>query len=94
MSDLATLQRFTSQVRRDIVRMVHAVQSGHPGGSLGKKLYMRVSDIFLEANAPKVNLDDKIRTIILEMTSKRLGATAVITNDNRVAGIITDGDLR
>jgi arabinose-5-phosphate isomerase len=66
----------------------------HPGGSLGKKLYMRVSDIFLEANAPKVNLDDKIRTIILEMTSKRLGATAVITSDNSVAGIITDGDLR
>ena len=66
----------------------------HPGGSLGKKLYMRVSDIFMEANAPKVNLDDKIRTIILEMTSKRLGATAVVTEDNRVAGIITDGDLR
>jgi arabinose-5-phosphate isomerase len=66
----------------------------HPGGSLGKKLYMRVSDIFMDANAPKVSLDDKIRTIILEMTSKRLGATAVVTEDNRVAGIITDGDLR
>jgi arabinose-5-phosphate isomerase len=66
----------------------------HPGGSLGKKLYMRVSDIFMEVNAPKVNLEDKIRTIILEMTSKRLGATAVVTADNRVAGIITDGDLR
>lgn len=66
----------------------------HPGGSLGKKLYMRVSDIFSEENAPKVNLDDKIRTIILEMTSKRLGATAVITENGMVAGIITDGDLR
>jgi arabinose-5-phosphate isomerase len=66
----------------------------HPGGSLGKKLYMRVSDIFTEENAPKVNLDDKIRTIILEMTSKRLGATAVISIDNDVEGIITDGDLR
>jgi len=66
----------------------------HPGGSLGKKLYMRVSDIFMEVNAPKVNLDDKIRTIILEMTSKRLGATAVVKSDNTVAGIITDGDLR
>jgi arabinose-5-phosphate isomerase len=66
----------------------------HPGGSLGKQLYMKVSDIFSEINAPKVNLDDKIRTIILEMTSKRLGATAVITSDNCVAGIITDGDLR
>ncbi|NVO09364.1 MAG: KpsF/GutQ family sugar-phosphate isomerase [Bacteroidales bacterium] len=66
----------------------------HPGGSLGKKLYMRVSDIFSEINAPKVNLEDKIRTIILEMTSKRLGATAVITENGMVAGIITDGDLR
>ena len=66
----------------------------HPGGSLGKKLYMRVSDIFTQVNAPKVNLEDKIRTIILEMTSKRLGATAVINPDNSVAGIITDGDLR
>lgn len=66
----------------------------HPGGSLGKKLYMRVSDIFTDVNAPKVNLEDKIRTIILEMTSKRLGATAVVNPDNSVAGIITDGDLR
>lgn len=66
----------------------------HPGGSLGKKLYMRVSDLFVQVNAPKVNLEDKIRTIILEMTSKRLGATAVINPDDTVAGIITDGDLR
>lgn len=66
----------------------------HPGGSLGKKLYMRVSDLFVQVNAPKVNLEDKIRTIILEMTSKRLGATAVLNPDDTVAGIITDGDLR
>lgn len=66
----------------------------HPGGSLGKKLYMRVSDLFVHVNAPKVTLEDKIRTIILEMTSKRLGATAVLNPDNTVAGIITDGDLR
>jgi arabinose-5-phosphate isomerase len=66
----------------------------HPGGSLGKKLYMRVSDLFVQVNAPKVTLEDKIRTIILEMTSKRLGATAVLNPDNTVAGIITDGDLR
>jgi arabinose-5-phosphate isomerase len=66
----------------------------HPGGSLGKKLYMRVSDIFSEENAPRVILEDKIRTIILEMTSKRLGATAVVNPDGSVAGIITDGDLR
>ncbi|RPH34023.1 MAG: KpsF/GutQ family sugar-phosphate isomerase [Bacteroidales bacterium] len=66
----------------------------HPGGSLGKKLYMRVSDIFTKVNAPKVNLEDKIRIIILEMTTKRLGATAVLNPDSTVAGIITDGDLR
>lgn len=66
----------------------------HPGGSLGKKLYMRVSDLFVHVDAPKVTLGDKIRTIILEMTSKRLGATAVLNPDNTVAGIITDGDLR
>lgn len=66
----------------------------HPGGSLGKKLYMRVSDIFTHVNAPRVNLEDRIRTIILEMTSKRLGATAVLNPDASVAGIITDGDLR
>lgn len=66
----------------------------HPGGSLGKKLYMRVSDIFVHIDAPKVTLEDRIRAIILEMTSKRLGATAVLNPDNTVAGIITDGDLR
>jgi arabinose-5-phosphate isomerase len=66
----------------------------HPGGSLGKKLYMRVSDIFTEVNAPRVTLEDNIQTVILEMTSKRLGATAVLNPDDSVAGIITDGDLR
>jgi len=66
----------------------------HPGGSLGKKLYMRVSDIYVKENPPRVKPDDKIRTIILEMTSKRMGATAVVDATNRVDGIITDGDLR
>ena len=66
----------------------------HPGGSLGKKLYMRVSDIFSSTNVPAVKPDAKIRAIILEMTSKRLGATAVVDNDNHLLGIITDGDLR
>ncbi|MHC1702488.1 MAG: SIS domain-containing protein [Tenuifilaceae bacterium] len=66
----------------------------HPGGSLGKKLYMRVSDIYVKENPPKVNPDDKIRTIIMEMTSKRMGATAVVNAKNGVDGIITDGDLR
>jgi len=66
----------------------------HPGGALGKKLYMRVSDIFSDENVPKVSLDDRIQTIILEMTSKRLGATGVIDENGGLAGIITDGDLR
>lgn len=66
----------------------------HPGGSLGKKLYMRVSDIYIKINPPQVKPEDKIRTIIMEMTSKRMGATAVVNSSNQVEGIITDGDLR
>lgn len=66
----------------------------HPGGSLGKKLYMRVSDIFSENNVPRVHPNDRIPSVIIEISSKRLGATAVIDDDNRVVGIITDGDLR
>lgn len=66
----------------------------HPGGSLGKKLYMRVADVFDSKNAPRVGLKDKIRDVILEISSKRLGATAVIGSQGELAGIITDGDLR
>lgn len=66
----------------------------HPGGSLGKKLYMRVSDIFTENNAPRVHPNDPIPSVIIEISSKRLGATAVIDDNDRVVGIITDGDLR
>jgi arabinose-5-phosphate isomerase len=66
----------------------------HPGGALGKKLYMRVSDIFTSTDVPKVRPDDRIRSVILEISSKRLGATAVVDSHDRVVGIITDGDLR
>lgn len=66
----------------------------HPGGSLGKKLYMRVSDIFSTINVPKVKATDTIQPIILEISSKRLGATAVLDDSNNTIGIITDGDLR
>jgi len=66
----------------------------HPGGALGKKLYMRVSDIFSVANPPRVRTDAKIRAILLEISSKRLGATAVIDETEKLVGIITDGDLR
>jgi len=66
----------------------------HPGGALGKKLYMRVSDICAETNPPKVSTGAKIRAIILEISSKRLGATAVLDENEKLVGIITDGDLR
>ena len=65
----------------------------HPGGSLGKKLYMRVSDLYLNNEKPEVAPSDSINRVILEMTSKRLGATAV-TDNGHLLGIITDGDLR
>jgi arabinose-5-phosphate isomerase len=67
----------------------------HPGGSLGKQLYLRVSDLYPHNQVPAVNTDSPLRLIIEEMTSKRLGATAVLYPGSRLlAGIITDGDLR
>lgn len=66
----------------------------HPGGALGKKLYMRVGDICSSVDAPKVKLTDSLSTIIIEISSKRLGATAVVDENNQLIGIITDGDLR
>lgn len=65
----------------------------HPGGALGKKLYLKVADLFAANPKPKVSVDDSIAKVILEISSKRLGATAVIKN-KKLAGIITDGDLR
>lgn len=66
----------------------------HPGGSLGKKLYLKVRDIFPHNEIPKVSEDADIQTVILEMTSKRLGATAVVNKKDELLGIVTDGDLR
>jgi arabinose-5-phosphate isomerase len=66
----------------------------HPGGTLGKQMYLRVSDLYPHNALPKVNLETPLRQIILEMTSKRLGMTAVLDADNQLVGIITDGDLR
>ena len=65
----------------------------HPGGSLGKKLYLRVDDIYPSNAVPKVSADDAVRKVILEISSKRLGATGVMQNDE-IIGIITDGDIR
>ncbi len=66
----------------------------HPGGALGKQLYLRVNDVYPGNEKPAVGLDETVRRAIIEMTSKRLGATAVIDEQGLLAGIITDGDLR
>ncbi|KAA5549519.1 KpsF/GutQ family sugar-phosphate isomerase [Adhaeribacter rhizoryzae] len=67
----------------------------HPGGSLGKQLYLRVSDIYTQNAAPAVVETAVLKEIIIEISSKRLGATAVLTEENGIlTGIITDGDLR
>jgi len=66
----------------------------HPGGTLGKKLYMRVKDIYKYDEPPKVKLNDDLKSIIFEISSKRMGAAVVIDEKDNVLGIITDGDLR
>ena len=66
----------------------------HPGGTLGKRLYLRVQDLFIHNEQPKVTADAPLKKIIMEMTSKRLGATAVVDAKDKLMGIITDGDLR
>ena len=65
----------------------------HPGGALGKQLYLRVKDLYVNNEKPEVGPDDNLATVIIEMTKKRLGA-AVVTQDGHIVGIITDGDLR
>lgn len=66
----------------------------HPGGTLGKKLYLLVSDLSRGHGRPAVTEQSPIRDVIVEMTAKRLGVTAVTDAEGRVTGIITDGDLR
>ncbi|MBT8265253.1 MAG: KpsF/GutQ family sugar-phosphate isomerase [Bacteroidia bacterium] len=65
----------------------------HPGGALGKKLYLRVSDLSSLNMKPMVTLNTSIKQVIIEITEKMLGVTAVVEND-KIVGIITDGDLR
>ena len=65
----------------------------HPGGALGKQLYLRVKDLYTRNERPEVAPDDNLTRVIIEMTHKRLGAT-VVTKDDTIKGIITDGDLR
>jgi arabinose-5-phosphate isomerase len=66
----------------------------HPGGVLGKKLYLRVDDLAAENEKPQVLPTATIKEVIVEMTQKRLGAAVVVDKTNVVLGIITDGDLR
>ncbi|HVT85854.1 MAG TPA: KpsF/GutQ family sugar-phosphate isomerase [Chitinophagaceae bacterium] len=66
----------------------------HPGGTLGKKLYLRVADLYVINEKPKVFPDQSLKEVIIEITKKRLGATAVVDDQNNLLGIITDGDLR
>lgn len=66
----------------------------HPGGALGKKLYLKVSDIYPNHELPIVQFNTSIKDAIVEISSKRLGATAVVNADGTLAGIITDGDVR
>lgn len=65
----------------------------HPGGALGKKLYLRVLDISSVNQKPQVTVSTPIKNVIIEITEKMLGVTAVVEN-NKIIGIITDGDLR
>lgn len=66
----------------------------HPGGALGKQLYLRVYDLYPNNEKPNVQLEASLQEVILEMTSKRLGAAVVLDKAYRVKGMITDGDLR
>ena len=65
----------------------------HPGGSLGKKLYLKVSDVYPKNSLPKVKPNDSIKKIIIEISSNRLGIAAVIDKD-KLIGVVTDGDVR
>jgi arabinose-5-phosphate isomerase len=65
----------------------------HPGGALGKRLYLRVSDLIKNNQIPKVNASDSVAKVIVEISERRLGVTAVLENE-KIVGIITDGDLR
>jgi len=66
----------------------------HPGGALGKKLYLRVNELAETNEVPLVQIDTPVKNVIIEISKKRLGVTAVIEKDNKIIGIITDGDIR
>lgn len=66
----------------------------HPGGALGKKLYLRVADLYIQNEKPKVSATSTLKEVIVEISKKRMGVTAVVNDENELLGIITDGDLR
>ena len=66
----------------------------HPGGALGKQLYLRVSDLIKNNQVPQVSENDSVAKVIVEISEKRLGVTAVLDAKNAIVGIITDGDIR
>jgi arabinose-5-phosphate isomerase len=67
----------------------------HPGGSLGKRLSLKIKEVMIIGDRiPRVNKNTSIKDVIIEITSKRLGTTCVLDEDGKLAGIITDGDLR
>jgi len=81
---LLECRQFTAQ---DFARL-------HPGGTLGKRLYLTVGDLSRQNQRPQVTPTASLREVLLEISGKRLGATAVLTEAGELAGIITDGDLR
>lgn len=81
---LLEARQFTAQ---DFARL-------HPGGTLGKKLYLKVGDLSRQNQRPHVAEDATLKEVLLEISGKRLGATAVLDAAGQLAGIITDGDLR
>lgn len=66
----------------------------HPGGSLGKRLYLRVEDLIVSNQKPMVSPEESVQNTIFNISANRLGATVVISDDGAICGIITDGDIR
>lgn len=66
----------------------------HPGGSLGKKLHLKVDDLYRLNDKPKVALKSTFHDTLIEISSKRLGATVVMDELEQIAGMVTDGDIR
>jgi len=66
----------------------------HPGGNLGKRLFLRVADLYVHNEAPMVSAQASLKEVIVEITEKRLGVAAVVDAKKQILGIITDGDLR